>query len=65
MMADAERLMLSELRLPAVSAMWSSFAERADTKGWPTACFLSMLMEREQRRLTRFLNEAHLTAGCE
>ena len=68
--ADAERLMLmlSELRLPATRAMWSTFTERADTEGWPAARFLSTLIEheiaeREQRRLARFLNEAHLLPG--
>lgn len=70
MKADAERLMLmlNELRLPATRAMWSTFAERADSEGWPAARFLSSLMEheiaeREQRRLARFLNEAHLLPG--
>lgn len=70
MKGDAERLMLmlNELRLPATRAMWSSLAERADTEGWPAARFLSTLMEheiaeREQRRLARYLNEAHLLPG--
>ena len=65
--ADAERLMLmlNELRLPATKAMWERFAQRADTEGWPAARFLSALIEheigaREQRRLTRYLKEAHL-----
>lgn len=68
--ADAERLMLmlNALRLPATKAMWQTFAERADTEGWPAARFLSVLIEnevaeREQRRLARYLNEAHLLAG--
>jgi DNA replication protein DnaC len=70
MTADAERLMLmlSELRLSATRAMWSTFAERADTEGWPAARFLCALIEheiaeREQRRLARYLNEAHLLPG--
>ena len=68
--ADAERLMLMlhELRLPATKAIWPTFAERADTEGWPAARFLSALIEneiaeREQRRLARHLNEAHLLPG--
>lgn len=68
--ADAERLMLmlTELRLPATKAMWMTFAERADKEGWPAARFLSVLLEneiaeREQRRLVRYLNEAHLLPG--
>jgi hypothetical protein len=38
--ADAERLMLmlNELRLPATRAMWSTFAERADTEGTLSKC---------------------------
>ena len=70
MKADAERLMLmlKELRLPATRAMWSTFAERADTEGWPASRFLCALIEheiaeREQRRLARYLNEAHLLPG--
>ena len=70
MKADAERLMLmlNELRLPATRAMWSTFAERADTEGWPAQRFLCALIEheiaeREQRRLARYLNEAHLLPG--
>lgn len=68
--ANAERLMLmlNALRLPATKSMWQTFAERADTEGWPAARFLSVLIEheiaeREQRRLARHLNEAHLLAG--
>ncbi len=68
--ADAERLMLmlSELRLPATRAIWSSFAERADTEGWHAvrllcALFEHEIAEREQRRLARFLREAHLLPG--
>jgi DNA replication protein DnaC len=70
MKADAERLMLmlNELRLPATRAMWRTFAERADTEGWPAQRFLCALIEheiaeREQRRLARYLNEAHLLPG--
>ena len=40
-------LMLSELRLPAMKQMWSGFAERADTEGWPAARLLSTLAELE------------------
>ena len=68
--ADAERLMLmlNELRLPATKAMWEGFAARADKEGWPAVRFLSTLVEheiaeREQRRLARHLNDAHLLPG--
>ncbi|CAB3774634.1 hypothetical protein LMG29542_08012 [Paraburkholderia humisilvae] len=30
-------LLLSELRLPAIKQIWSSFAERSDKEGWPAA----------------------------
>lgn len=34
-------LMLHDLRLPAIARLWTEFAERADTEGWPAARFLS------------------------
>ncbi len=39
---DAGRLgiMLNELRLPSMKAMWADFAARADEEGWPAARFL-------------------------
>ena len=61
-------LMLSELRLPAMKQMWSGFAERADTEGWPAARLLSTLAElelaeRDRRRIERHLKEARLVPG--
>ncbi len=68
--ADAQRLnlMLGELRLPATRAIWSRFAECADTEGWTAlrllcALFEHELAEREQRRLARYLHEARLLPG--
>ena len=60
--------MLSELRLPAMKQMWSGFAERADTEGWPAARLLSILAEfelaeRDRRRIERHLKEARLVPG--
>lgn len=67
---DAARLtlLLNELRLPAIKALWAEFAERADTEGWPAARFLAALTEhevaeRERRRIARHLNEARLLPG--
>ena len=42
---DAGRLgiMLNELRLPSMKAMWADFAARADKEGWPAARFLGAL----------------------
>jgi DNA replication protein DnaC len=68
--ADLARLavMLGELRLPSIKAVWPSFAEKADTEGWPAARFLSALAEhelaeRDRRRIERHLAEARLPPG--
>ena len=34
-------LLLRELRLPTIAAMWQSFTERADREGWPAARLLA------------------------
>ena len=67
---DAARLslLLNELRLPAIKALWSEFAERADAESWPAARFLAAMAEhkiaeRDRRRIARNLNEAHLLPG--
>jgi DNA replication protein DnaC len=67
---DAARLslLLTELRLPAIKAMWSQFAEQADKEGWPAARFLAAiteheLAERDRRRIVRHLAEARLLPG--
>ena len=46
---DAARveLLLTELRLPAMKAMWSQIAAQSDKEGWPAARFLSCLTEHE------------------
>jgi hypothetical protein len=46
---DATRLslLLNDLRLPAIKQIWSSFAERSDTEGWPAAPLLMALAEHE------------------
>ena len=68
--ADVGRLavMLGDLRLPTIKAVWPSFAEKADTEGWPAARFLSALAEhelaeRDRRRIERHLAEARLPPG--
>ena len=54
-------LLLRELRLPTIAAMWQSFTERADREGWPAASGLLAtlaeleLAERDQRRIQRHL----------
>jgi DNA replication protein DnaC len=67
---DAARLglLLGELRLPAIKAIWPRFAERADKEGWPAARFLAALAEHEiaergRRRIERHLAEARLPPG--
>src|SRR5271154_6712019 len=61
-------LLLRELRLPTIAAMWQGFTERADRDGWPSARLLATLAElelaeRAQRRIQRHLLEAHLPPG--
>jgi len=61
-------LMLTELRLPTIKAIWPQFAERADKEGWPASRFLTAILEhelseRERRRIARYLNEARLLPG--
>ena len=40
-------LLLRELRLPTIAAMWQTFTERADREGWPAARLLATLTELE------------------
>jgi len=61
-------LLLRELRLPTIAALWQSFTERADREGWPAARLLATLAElelaeRDQRRIQRHLVEARLPPG--
>src|SRR6266851_467273 len=61
-------LLLRELRLPTIAAMWQTFTERADREGWPAARLLAPLAELElaervQRRVQRHLIEARLPPG--
>lgn len=67
---DAARLTLAltELRLPAIKALWPRFAERADKEGWRAARLLAALVEhelaeRDQRRIERNLVQAKLLPG--
>jgi DNA replication protein DnaC len=61
-------LLLQELRLPTVAAMWQQFTARADREGWPAARLLATLAEleladRARRRIQRHLVEACLPPG--
>ncbi|MGH8227043.1 MAG: IS21-like element helper ATPase IstB [Steroidobacteraceae bacterium] len=61
-------LLLGELRLPTIAALWPQFTERADREGWPAARLLATLTElelaeRAQRRVQRHLLEARLPPG--
>lgn len=61
-------LILGDLRLPAIKALWPDFANRADKEGWPAARFLAALgeheiAERARRRIARHLDEARLPPG--
>ena len=41
-------LLLKQLRLPTMRALWRGFTERADREGWPTA---RLLRQRCRRKL--------------
>src|SRR5579864_3482406 len=67
---DAARveLLLNELRLPGVKAIWPKLASQSDKEGWPAARFLAALAEHEaadrtRRRIERHMVEARLPAG--
>jgi DNA replication protein DnaC len=67
---DAARveLLLAELRLPSIKAIWPKLAAQSDKEGWPAAKFLAALAEHEvadrgRRRFERHLLEARLPAG--
>lgn len=67
---DAARLelMLTELRLPTIKAMWPAIAAQSDKEGWPAARLLAALTEHEiadrsRRRIERHLAEARLPIG--
>jgi DNA replication protein DnaC len=61
-------LLFNELRLPAIKAAWSRFADQADKEGWPAARFLAAIAEHEvaergRRRIERHLADARLPPG--
>ena len=61
-------LLLKQLRLPTMRALWPSFTERADREGWPAARLLAALAshevtDRERRRFERHRAEAKLPPG--
>jgi hypothetical protein len=67
---DAARveLLLNELRLPGVKAIWPKLAAQSDKEGWPAARFLADLAEHEapdrtRRRIERHMVEARLPAS--
>lgn len=61
-------LLLTELRLPTIKALYPQFTARADQEGWPAARLLGTLTEHEvaeraRRRIERHLAEARLPPG--
>ena len=52
---DAARieLMLTELRLPAMKAMWPEIAAQSDKEGWTASRFLAALAEQEMADRSR------------
>ncbi|MGY4601452.1 DNA replication protein DnaC [Bradyrhizobium sp. GM22.5] len=68
MMPPRVELLLNELRLPGVKAIWPKLAAQSDKEGWPAARFLAALAEHEaadrtRRRIERHMAEARLPAG--
>ena len=64
----ALNLMLNELRLPTIKALWPQFTATADREGWPAARLLAALTEHEiadraRRRFQRHLRAAQLPHG--
>ena len=62
------KLILNDLRLPAIKQRWPAIAEQSDKEGWPAARFLAALAEheiaeRDRRRIERHLAEARLLPG--
>ena len=62
------KLILNDLRLPAIKENWPTIAAQADKEGWPAARFLASLAEheiaeRDRRRIERHLAEARLLPG--
>ena len=61
----ALNLMLSQLRLPTIKALWPQFTAQADREGWPGARLLAALTEQElaERSRRRFLRQLR-ERGC-
>jgi DNA replication protein DnaC len=62
------KLILNDLRLPAIKNRWPTIAEQSDKEGWPAARFLATLAEheiaeRDRRRIERHLADARLLPG--
>ena len=62
------KLILNDLRLPAMKNSWPTIAEQSDKEGWPAARFLATLAEheiaeRDRRRSERHLADARLLPG--
>ena len=61
-------MILNDLRLSGIKAVWLELAARADKEGWPAARFLNALIEHEaneraRRRFERNLEDARLPPG--
>jgi hypothetical protein len=48
--AASIELLLNELRLPGVKAIWPKIAAQSDKEGWPAARFLAALAEHESAK---------------
>lgn len=66
--AASVEILLNELRLPGVKAIWPKIAAQSAKEEWPAAHFLATLAEHEsvdrtRRRIERHPTEARLLAG--
>jgi DNA replication protein DnaC len=61
---DAARveLLLTELRLPGVKAIWPKLAAQSDKEGWPAARFLAALAEHEAADSVPMVSKAQVMA---
>ena len=61
-------VLLKQLKLSSMAALWESYLERAEKRGWNPAQYLAALCEEEinqrySRRIARYFKESKLPVG--
>lgn len=61
-------VLLKQLKLSTIAAVWKDYSDRAETEGWSKAQYLAALCEEEvnqrySRRIERYFKESKLPAG--